>query len=100
MLLVIGLALVLQMMGIPCEGPAFVYGDNKSVLANTTLPHSTLKKKNNSIAYHYVREGCAKDEWRTEYINTDSNRSDTCTKSLAVGEKRNKFVGKLLHHVV
>ena len=32
------------MMGIPVEGPTCIYGDNQSVLANTTIPDSTLKK--------------------------------------------------------
>ena len=45
------------MMGIPVEGPTCIYGDNQSVLANTTIPDSTLKKKSQSIAYHFVHEG-------------------------------------------
>ena len=57
-------------MGIPVEGPAYIKGDNKSVLYNTTIPDSTLKKKSQSIAYHFVREGAARDEWRTSYIST------------------------------
>ena len=57
-----GLRYKLRMMGIPCEGPAYIQGDNQSVLANTTIPDSTLKKKNQSIAYHFVREGTARDE--------------------------------------
>jgi hypothetical protein len=60
-----GLRYKLRMMGIPCEGPTYVYGDNQSVLFNTTIPESTLKKKTQSIAYHFVREGSVKDEWRT-----------------------------------
>ena len=28
-------------MGIPVEGPTCIYGDNQSVLANTTIPDST-----------------------------------------------------------
>ena len=39
-----GLRYKLQMMGIPCDGPAYVYGDNKSVLSNTSIPESTLKR--------------------------------------------------------
>ena len=46
-------------MGIPCEGPAYIAGDNQSVLANTTVPDSTLKKKSQSICYYFVREGAA-----------------------------------------
>jgi hypothetical protein len=51
------------MMGITVDEPAFVFGDNKSVLANTTTPGSMLKEKSNAIAYHFVCEGCARDEW-------------------------------------
>ena len=45
------------MMGIPVEGPMYIYGDNQSVLANTTIPDSTLKKKSQSVAITmFVRE--------------------------------------------
>ena len=39
----------LHMMGIPCEAPMYIYGDNQSVLANTTIPNSTLKKKSKAL---------------------------------------------------
>ncbi len=94
-----GLRFKLRMMGIPVDEPAFVFGDNQSVLANTTAPASTLKKKSNAIAYHFVREGCARDEWRTAYINTHENVADLFTKPLPSGEKRSKFVRMLLHHL-
>ena len=66
---------------MPVIGPAFVHGDNQSVLANATIPDSTLKKKCQSIACHFVREGVAKDEWRTAYINTEDNPADLLTSS-------------------
>ena len=94
-----GLRYKLRMMGIPCEGPAHVFGDNQSVLANTTMPESTLKKKSQSIAYHFVREGSARDEWRTVYVNTHLNEADLLTKLLPSGEKRAGFVRNLLHHI-
>jgi hypothetical protein len=94
-----GLRYKLRMMGIPCEGPVYISGDNQSVLANTTIPNSTLKKKNQSICYHFVREGVARDEWRTSYVNTHDNTADLLTKQLPSGEKRKGFVRKLLHHI-
>ena len=94
-----GLRYKLRMMGIPVYGPAYVHGDNQSVLANTTVPGSQLKKKAQSIAYHFIREGVARDEWRTAYVNTHLNESDLLTKILPDGEKRRSFVRKLLHHV-
>ena len=89
----------LRMMGIPVEDPTFIFGDNQSVLANTTIPESQLNKKTQSIAYHFVREGCARDEWRTAYISTHEIVSDLLTKPLPSGEKRWKFVRMLLHHM-
>jgi hypothetical protein len=94
-----GLRYKLRMMGIPVDMPTFIYGDNQSVLANVTGPDSVLKKKSNSIAYHFVREGCARDEWRTTYVNTHDNPSDILTKPLPPGEKRSKFCRMLLHHL-
>ena len=82
-----GLRYKLRMLGIPCEGPAYIEGDNQSVLANTTVPDSMLKKKSQSIAYHFIREGVARDEWRTAYVNTNENEADLLTKVLLYGEK-------------
>lgn len=81
-----GLRYKLRMMGIPCDFPSFVHGDNKSVLVNSTKPFSMLKKKSCSIAYHFVREGVAKDEWRVTYINTNDNVADLLTKPLPGGD--------------
>ena len=94
-----GLRYKLRMMGIPVEGPAYIQGDNQSVLANTTIPDSTLKKKSQSIAYHFVREGAARDEWRTAYVNTHDNEADLLTKVLPFGAKRVGFVRNILHHI-
>ena len=94
-----GLRYKLRMMSIPCEDPTFIYGDNQSVLANTTIPDSTLKKKSQSIAYHFVREGTGQDEWRMTYVNTHENEADLLTKQLPSGEKRKSLVRKLLHHI-
>jgi hypothetical protein len=94
-----GLRYKLRMLGIPVRGPAYIYGDNQSVLANTTVPESTLKKKSQSICYHFVREGAARDEWRTSYVNTNYNEADLLTKLLPAGEKREGFVARLIHHV-
>ena len=80
------------MMGIPCISHAFIFGDNQSVLTNTTAPDLTLKRKFQSIAYHFVREGAARDKWRTDYVNTHLNPSDMLTETLPSGEKRTIFL--------
>ena len=85
-------------MGISCDDPTFINRDNQSVLANMTIPDSMLKKKPQSIAYHFVREGAAQDEWQTTYVNTHENEADLLTKQLPSGKKRKTFVRRLLHH--
>ena len=87
------------MMGISFEGPAYVYGDNHSVLANTTIPDSALKKQSQSIAYQFLWEGAARDEWRTEFSDTHDNEADFLTKLLPSGNKRKGFVRRLLHQI-
>ena len=94
-----GLCYKLQMMGIPVNGCCYIHADNKLVLANSTIPDLTLKKKSQSIAYHFVHEGVARDEWRTAYVNTDDNEADLLTKILAAGQKQWRFVRNLLHHI-
>ena len=88
-----------RMMGIPLDQPTHICADNKSVLVNSSDPESSLKKKSNSIACNFVREGTARDEWRLTYINTHDNPADLMTKCLAPGEKREKFVTSLTHHI-
>ena len=65
-----GLRYKLQMMGILVDYPTFMFGDNKSVLANTTNPGSTIKKKSQLKCFHFICSGCARDERRTDYVKT------------------------------
>jgi len=47
------------MLGVPLDGSANVLVDNDSVVKNSSIPHSTLQRKHNSICYHCVRESVA-----------------------------------------
>ena len=87
------------MMVIHIRVTAYVQGDDQSVLANTTIPESILRKKNQSIAYLFVREGVARDEWRTSYVNTHDNETNLLNKLLPSGDKRHGFVCRMLHHI-
>jgi len=57
-----GLRYKLRMMEVPIDGPCNVKADNMSMGRNSSAPESQLKKKSNSIAYHYVRERAAAGE--------------------------------------
>ena len=45
-----GIRYKLRMMGVPLTGPTYIYGDNMSVIYNTSQPESTLKKKKTPFA--------------------------------------------------
>jgi len=75
-----GLRYKLRMMGVPLDGLANVMADNMSVVKNTSIPESVLKKKSNSIAYHYVRERAAAGMILVRHERTDSNIADILTK--------------------
>ena len=46
----------LRYHGIPIRSKSYIFGDNRSVVTSTTLPHSTLSKRHNILAFHRVRE--------------------------------------------
>ena len=93
-----GLRYKLRMMGVPIEGPSYIYGDNMSVIHNTQRPESTLKKKSNSICYHAMRESVAMGESLTGHVPTDENPSDLLTKVLT-GRKREYHVSNILYDI-
>ena len=72
----------LRTMGVPLDGPALMLGDNMSVVLNTTVPSSVLKKKHNAIAYHRVREAIAAKVLRFAHIRSEENIADVLTKPL------------------
>ncbi|MGH2415312.1 MAG: Ty1/Copia family ribonuclease HI, partial [Microcystaceae cyanobacterium] len=59
-----------------------IIGDNMSVINNTTIPGSVLKRKHLSIAYHKVREAVAAGIITISHISSDMNIADLLTKSL------------------
>ena len=83
-----GLRYKLRMMGITVNIPMLIYGDNQSVLWNTKIPDSSLKKKSAAVAYHFCREGVSRMEWVTNFVKSGSNPSDVMTKTVVQERKR------------
>ena len=72
----------LRMMGIHIKGASQVLCDNKSVVLSTSLPSSTLKKKHNTLAYHWEREAVAAGIVKASHIAGIENVADILTKLL------------------
>ena len=89
---------MLRSLWVALNGPTLMLGDNMSVVLNTTVPSSVLKKKHNSIAYHRVREAIAAKVMRFAYIKSEENVSDILTKPLN-NEKFHYLMKKWLFRV-
>ena len=46
----------IRYLGVPIKPISYMFCDNRSVATSATLPHSTLSKRHNIIAFHRVRE--------------------------------------------
>ncbi len=91
-----GIRYKLRVMGIPIDGATHIYDDSMSVINNTSKPKSVLKKKNNAVCYHTVRELVAMGELLTTHIDGDENPTDLLTKIIC-GGKRSYIVNNILH---
>ena len=80
--LILEVRYTLRMMGVPIEGPTVMLGDNMSVVLNTTVPSSVLKKKHNAISYHRIRECIAAGVFKFAHIPSEDNLADILTKPL------------------
>ena len=81
----------LRMFGVPIEGPVHIYCDNESVVYNSNKVESTLDKKHNSLAYHYVRNAVAALVVTVAWINRNDNLADAFTKRLPVVTRNHLF---------
>ena len=78
--IIVEIRYALRLMGVPIVGPALMLGDNMSVILNTTVPSSALKKKHCSILYHRVREAIAGGICRFAHVASAENITDILTK--------------------
>ena len=82
----------LSFFGIPVEGPAEVFCDNMSVVNNSIIPTSALKKRHNSIFYHRFRKDQAAGILRVGWIPGEFNLVDLFTKTIMHGNTRHDLV--------
>ena len=81
--MVIELQYMLRMLGVPVDSPSLMLGDNNSVVLNTLVPSSILKKKHHVCAYHQVHEAIASGIVNFVYIWSETIYADMLSKPLA-----------------
>jgi hypothetical protein len=80
---IMDLRYTLRMMGIPIDGPSWMFGDNQSVITSSNIPHSNLNKRHNALSYHRVREAISAQILYFIHIDGKLNPSDVLTKFLS-----------------
>jgi hypothetical protein len=79
---IMDLKYTLRSLGVPIDGPAWMFGDNQSVITSSTIPHSSLNKTHNGLSYHRVREAIASKVMYFLHIPGIYNPADVLTKTL------------------
>ncbi len=77
---IIELRHTLRYLGVPINSTAYMFGDNKSVVTNATIPHSVLSKRHNILSYHRVREAIAAKILAFYWCDSSKNKSDILSK--------------------
>ena len=83
---IMDLRITLRYFGVPINGPAYLFGDNQSVVTSSTLPHSGLNKRWNALSYHRVREAVAAKLVRFYHIKGEHNPADVLSKHVGFPE--------------
>jgi hypothetical protein len=71
------------MLGVNMEKETLLVGDIMSVVLNTTIPSSSLKKKHLACSYHWVREAIAGGFVNYGHIPSISNLANIGTKPIS-----------------
>ena len=77
---IMDLRYTLRYLGVPIKSKSNMFGDNRSVVTSATLPHSTLSKRHNILAFHRVREAIAAKIIDLHWIQSEYNLSDMLSK--------------------
>ena len=70
----------LRYLGAPINTKSILFGDNSSVVTSATLPHSTLTKRHNILAFHRVSDAIAAKLMAFYWIQSAYNLSDMLSK--------------------
>jgi len=77
---IIDLRLTLRYMGVPIDGPSFMFGDNESFVNTASVPHSKLHKRHNALSYHHTCKAIATGITQFHHIVGTANHADILSK--------------------
>ena len=75
--------LTLRYLGVPIRKCAYMFGDNKSVIDSSMIPHIKLHKRHTALSLHRVREAIAGGIILFHHIDGKVNPADVLSKHWA-----------------
>ena len=70
----------LRYLGVAIEDHSTLFGDNKSVVDSSMIPHHKLNKRHQALSFHRVREAIASGMLRFFHIDGKNNPADILSK--------------------
>ena len=77
---IIDLRLTLRYLGVRVDGPTYVFGDNKTTVDSSALPHACLHKRHTALSFHRVREAAAAGILKMYYLPGPQNPANILSK--------------------
>ena len=71
---------IFRYLGVPLKETTYMFGDNKSVIDSSMIPHAKLHKRHNFLSFHRVREAIAAKLLRFIFIPSNINPADILSK--------------------
>ena len=75
-----GHKLMLKYLGVPINEKVYLFGDNKSVVDSSMVPHAKLHKRHTALSFHRVREAIASKTLVFSHIPGSINPADILSK--------------------
>ena len=77
---IVDIGQTLRYLGVSTKSKAYMFGDNKSVVTSSTVPHSLLSKRHNISSYHIDREAIVAKILMFHWCDSSQNKSDILSK--------------------
>ena len=87
----------LMYLGVRVRSKSYMFGDNKSVVDSSTIPHSKLHKRHTALSFHRVREAIASNMLEFYHIDGGDNPADILSKHWGYNQVWKNILRPLLH---
>ena len=77
---IIDLRTTLRYLGVKVNDKSYMFGDNESVVNSSSVVHSKLHKRHNSLSFHRVREAIASKFVDFNFLPGPQNPADILSK--------------------